>query len=576
MNMNGMRLAILTMALMGVTQGMMAQIAAPVLQCVNNDTLFWQPTPNACGPFVRYEVYAATDRSGPYSLLADIGDPATTQYYHGGVNNQIWYYYLRAIHDCPGQAVTASDTLDNRIPLAGAFHFVTIDGGNVVLNWAPSASVQTIAYIISRIGALGVSIVDTVYADTTYIDTGATPTVNAETYFVEALDACGNKSLIPPAHTTLLMNYTAPNACNTGLVLTWSAYTGWANGVAEYEVFVGADGATPVAVGRVPGSQTTFTYTDTNDGEILCFYVEALEGTTPYRSRSQELCTTVSIVQPIREVLFLGASVNEQAGVDVEWWWDPRARLADASLLRTTGGGSSVDVPVSVVPPLAAMNVQTDAMADGQTRAVSYQLEVLDECGNMLTSNTSTTPFLTGVITNAGHVLSWEPYSHVLATGIRYELLRVGATGTEIVVYSGTDLKYTDAQAVPAAEGTCYVLLVYADYALSSGQTAQRVLRSNTQCLLPTPKVYVPNVFAPNGVNNIFRPQLSLGFPSTYEMAVFDRWGGQVFQSNDIDTGWDGNRNGEPLPQGIYIYFIRLTTSSGETVDIQGDVMLLR
>ncbi len=565
--MNSIRLAILTLALVGVTVGMQAQVAAPVFQCVNNDTLFWQPQPNACGPFVRYEVYAATDRTGPFSLLADIADPATTEYYHSGTNNQVWYYYLQAIHDCPGQVVTASDTLDNGIPLAGAFHFVTIEGGNVVLHWAPSPSVQTIAYVISRTGALGVSIIDTVFTDTTYIDTGATPTIDTETYFVEALDACGNKSLIPPAHTTLLMNYTPPSACSPGLVLAWTPYTGWTGGVAEYEVFVGADGATPVAVGRVPGSQTTFTYTETNDGETLCFYVEALEGTTPYRSRSQELCTAVSIVQPIREVLFLGASVNEQAGVDVEWWWDARARVDAASLLRET-----LDIPLVLTDPPAAFNIWIDEDV-AQAGSVTYRLSVLDECGNRISSNTSPTPFLMGRAAGDGNSLSWEPYAHPLAFNVRYELVRLG---TGAVAYSGTELKYTDVFTAGLSEQTCYVLRVNADFLLSNGEVVSRTMRSNTVCLQPTPKIYVPNVFAPDGVNYIFRPELSLIVPSAYEMAVFDRWGGQVFQSNAIGTGWDGKRNGEPLPQGIYIYFIRLTTSSGETVDIQGDVMLLR
>ena len=88
--------------------------------------------------------------------------------------------------------------------------------------------------------------------------------------------------------------------------------------------------------------------------------------------------------------------------------------------------------------------------------------------------------------------------------------------------------------------------------------------RSSSHAVIPTN----------SNINDTFGGGWALLDP--YKLYVFDRWGGQVFQSNDIDTGWDGKRNGEPLPQGIYIYFIRLTTSTGETVDIQGDVMLLR
>ena len=114
------------------------------------------------------------------------------------------------------------------------------------------------------------------------------------------------------------------------------------------------------------------------------------------------------------------------------------------------------------------------------------------------------------------------------------------------------------------------------EFERSNGEVLIRELRSNTVCLVPSPKVFVPNVFAPNGVNNIFRPQLSFGDLAEYELNIYDRWGGQVFQSASIDKGWDGRRNGEVMPQGVYLYFISLRLAGGETVELQGDVMLLR
>lgn len=68
---------------------------------------------------------------------------------------------------------------------------------------------------------------------------------------------------------------------------------------------------------------------------------------------------------------------------------------------------------------------------------------------------------------------------------------------------------------------------------------------------------YLPNVFSPNfdGVNDVFQafsdcPVLS------YRLVVFDRWGNQLFQSQDPEFGWDGTARNERLPAGAYTYFL--------------------
>ena len=146
------------------------QILAPSLQCVVNDSLFWEPATNTCGPFVSYEVFGSTQADGPYSLLSTITDPAQTVYFHSTANNQVWYYYLTSPHNCPGEQLMTSDTLDNLIPLPGPLEYVSVINGNVEISWTPSPSPETIGYIISRNTAMGTTILDTVYNGTFYLD----------------------------------------------------------------------------------------------------------------------------------------------------------------------------------------------------------------------------------------------------------------------------------------------------------------------------------------------------------------------------------------------------------------------
>ncbi|MEL7246924.1 MAG: gliding motility-associated C-terminal domain-containing protein [Bacteroidota bacterium] len=572
------KLAILLFFLSFYTAGV-AQIQAPTFQCVVNDTLFWQPATNGCGPFESYEIFFSANEDGPYELLATVTDQTQNFFYHSDANNQTWFYYLASAHDCLGQQQLFSDTLDNLIPLAGPLEFVSVDGNNVEISWSASPSPETIGYVVSRNTTQGTTILDTIFDTTFFLDTTADPSQQSEVYFVVALDACGNKSLVIPPHQTILLDFVAPDACNPGLQMNWNAYQNWVNGVGRYDIFVGANGATPELVGSADGAETSFTYFGGNDGDELCFYVEAVENVTSFRSTSNLRCVDISILQPIRDIELLGASVAPDGTVELEWYWDPTALLVTSEQGRQVAGDDVVTViELGLSSPLTAENFRADANADAQNRAYVYTIFGTDECGNMVASNESRTPFLRGVITDEGNVLDWDLYTHAFGEALNYTLVRVDGAG-ETVVFSGisNDLSFLDAL-TPALEGgeVCYYLEVEVDFTLASGEVVNRILRSNTVCLVPTPKVFVPNVFAPNGLNNTFRPQLSFGTLADYELNIYDRWGGQVFQSSSLDMGWDGRRQGELMPQGVYLYFIRLQPEGGEAIDLQGDVMLLR
>lgn len=60
-----------------------------------------------------------------------------------------------------------------------------------------------------------------------------------------------------------------------------------------------------------------------------------------------------------------------------------------------------------------------------------------------------------------------------------------------------------------------------------------------------TSSVYVPNSFTPNedGVNDVWQP--SVYNTLSYEVFVFDRWGNELFYSNEPNAVWIGNVDSE-------------------------------
>lgn len=67
----------------------------------------------------------------------------------------------------------------------------------------------------------------------------------------------------------------------------------------------------------------------------------------------------------------------------------------------------------------------------------------------------------------------------------------------------------------------------------------------------------LPNVFTPNGdgVNDLFKPY-PYKFVEKINMTIYNRWGNEVFKTEDPDINWDGKdlQTGKPVSDGVYYY----------------------
>ncbi len=87
----------------------------------------------------------------------------------------------------------------------------------------------------------------------------------------------------------------------------------------------------------------------------------------------------------------------------------------------------------------------------------------------------------------------------------------------------------------------------------------------------------VPNAFAPgNGTNNEFR-LYKRGQATLNYFRIFNRWGQLVFETNNVETGWDGTFNGAAQPLGVYVYEIQAVSgATGKIETMKGNLTLLR
>lgn len=91
--------------------------------------------------------------------------------------------------------------------------------------------------------------------------------------------------------------------------------------------------------------------------------------------------------------------------------------------------------------------------------------------------------------------------------------------------------------------------------------------------------LFVPNTFTPNGdeFNNGLKAY-AIGIDEySFDMQIFNRWGEQVWESHDINVGWDGTYNGQVCQDGTYTWKIRVKDLyTDEHLDFVGHVNILK
>lgn len=92
---------------------------------------------------------------------------------------------------------------------------------------------------------------------------------------------------------------------------------------------------------------------------------------------------------------------------------------------------------------------------------------------------------------------------------------------------------------------------------------------------------YIPNSFTPDDDmhNQLFKPIFTSGYdPFDFTMLIYNRWGEVLFESHNVEFGWDGTYGADGLvKEGVYTWKIEFKTkASDERKMIVGHVNVLR
>jgi gliding motility-associated-like protein len=76
------------------------------------------------------------------------------------------------------------------------------------------------------------------------------------------------------------------------------------------------------------------------------------------------------------------------------------------------------------------------------------------------------------------------------------------------------------------------------------------------------------------GFNDEFKPVLGFIDFDSYRMEIYNKWGELLFETSDIEQGWDGTHRGSVVPEDYYRYIITFRDGADKPF-IEEDVLYM-
>lgn len=226
-------------------------------------------------------------------------------------------------------------------------------------------------------------------------------------------------------------------------------------------------------------------------------------------------------------------------------------------------------------------NAFTDTNVDPNNEFYCYKYTYLDDCGN---ESEQSDPYCTIQLgSNAAGQLDWTPFEipNISSSGqVTYNIEFIDVNGNTRVVSTTSNLQES-VEAIIASTNepsASFRVLATQGVTLDNGLPFLFTSRSNVYTFNLPSAAFIPSAFTPNGdgINDTFKP--ASRFVMSGSMIIYDRWGSIIFETSDLNIGWDGTEiSGSRLaPVGTYTYKIQTVDDKGKQSFYAGSVTLIR
>lgn len=383
---------------------------------------------------------------------------------------------------------------------------------------------------------------------------GALNTTNSIFCFrIQTIDDCGN-IVNSEERCAISLEAEAQDRRN---VVDWSEYP--LTSFQEYQLY--KDGSLLATI--TDRSESSYIDSTVVCNQEYCYHVVALVGTAgATQSTSNTECITAFSSEIPPAITQLNSSVENNGSISLSWTGVNEASLASYQVNRSDSTWTINTFTESALDP----NVSIDE------NQYCYEISYQDACENQSPITSRTCPVLLQAdLVLADRInLSWSAYENSEGNFERYILEKLDENAN---VSSSEDKATTQ---------------IHQDNSVLSGDQVLRYrirtiidestgLESFSNILVIEQKfrLFVPNAFTPNndGLNDIFKPEML--FIKNFRMNIYNRAGELLFETTDLEGGWDGTYNGSLASSDSYVYVIEVEDFREQKFQKNGTFVLI-
>jgi hypothetical protein len=466
-------------------------------------------------------------------------------------------------------------------------YFVTVDPETQqdCITWyrIPSPQVEhyDISYVVPRTGpfdsymtAGSVPPTDTVWCNQNNNSVSLGHTVG---YTVWGVDFRPQKGSFNSADSTIFLQAVF-DSCKGTITLTWNDYNKWRGSTAGFILRQRLGPGNYANFSSVSGNTLTYVLNNVTPNYTYDLFVQAENVDGIRHSASNRVTVFTKMSQLTGSINANYATISAGNSIDLSFSVIGSTGSARYRLARSTDPAGPFETINSVNTPNPRITFTDDVPFT--SGIYYYRLEMLNSCDQPFAlSNQANNILLDGTLTGTQISLSWNAYLDWAGGVENYRIVRTRGNVNPVVdtLSNGTQLNYTENvtnlidYSNPGSSLICYTIDAL-ENTNSYGIKGRSI--SNKVCFVVTPDIRMPNAFIPNDaeqVNRIFEPVFSFT-PEHYELIIYNRLGTKLWEGTG---GWDGRVSGQAVPEGVYLYLLRVYNFSSEVRNINGKVVVV-
>jgi hypothetical protein len=451
--------------------------------------------------------------------------------------------------------------------------------GDVTLGWEPSPYLDVTCYVVYESNAGFLTPVDTICGpgNTVYTVMGSNASTSSVGYCISAVDSCGNYAIPSLTHNTIFLAAPVYDLCSRTASLSWTPYSNLPKGVLKYEVMCSINGSSYTLIGS--STSTSFSHPGLTPASVYCYLIRVSNTGQVITASSNKTCFTAGGLPGPAYVYLNSVSVNtDSKKIEIAFTVDTTNPFKGCNIYKSLDGinySQLTFVNSSTVMP----QIYTDADVKTLEKNYYYKIEATDNCGNPGVWSDSSKSIVLHVSHDNENLfyntLTWDDYITWNAGVESFNIYRavngIFDPSPVINVPAGTK-NYTDDVANYVGDQGKFSYYVEAVEGNGNIHGFKDKAKSNPADAYVEVTLFVPNAFAPRGVNNVWLPAAQYVEKTDYKVMVFNRWGDKIFETHSDTEGWTG----DAATDEVYVYMIEYKNARGEFIQIKGHLTILR